>query len=138
MHPDVGVVTLEQGIEILRDSGATNGGFVFDCTHFTRGGTSLATLKSIPGRLIHCVQVCDGYLALPDGVTLELECFQRLWPGEGDFAITAMLDTLNETGGLTQVGPEVFSAGMATKSVEEVAEVSRESLLHYRALTTKK
>jgi hypothetical protein len=27
---------------------------------------------------------------------------------------------------------------MATKSVEEVAEVSRESLLHYRALTTKK
>jgi len=70
MHPDVGVVTLEQGIEILRDSGATNGGFVFDCTHFTRGGTSLATLKSTPGRLIHCVQVCDGYLALPDGVTL--------------------------------------------------------------------
>lgn len=57
-------------------------------------------------------------LALRFSLALELECFQRLWPGEGNFAITAMLDTLNETGGLTQVGPEVFSAGMATKSVE--------------------
>jgi sugar phosphate isomerase/epimerase len=132
-----GVVTLEQGVEILRDSGVANGGFVFDCTHFTRGGTSLATLKSIPGRVIHCVQVCDGYLPLPDGVTLELECFQRLWPGEGDFAIAAMLDTLNETGGLAQVGPEVFSADMATKTAEDVAKMSRESLLRYKALTTK-
>ena len=135
--PMWGVVTLERGVEILRDSGVANGGFVFDCTHFTRGGTSLATLKSIPGRVIHCVQVCDGYLPLPDGVTLELECFQRLWPGEGDFAIAAMLDTLNETGGLAQVGPEVFSADMATKTAEDVAKMSRESLLRYKALTTK-
>jgi hypothetical protein len=74
---------------------------------------------------------------LPDGVTLELECFQRLWPGEGDFDIAAMLDTLDETGGLTQVGPEVFSADMATKTAEDVAKMSRESLLRYKALTTK-
>ena len=38
--PMWGVVTLEQGTQILNDSGVSNGGFVFDCTHFTRGGTS--------------------------------------------------------------------------------------------------
>jgi sugar phosphate isomerase/epimerase len=117
------------------DSGAKNGGFVFDCTHFVRGGTTLATLKAIPGDLIHCVQVCDGNVPLRPGVTLEKECFERLWPGEGDFQIAPMLDALNETGGLMQIGPEVFSAEMATKSAEEVANLSRESLLQYKALT---
>ena len=133
--PMWGVVTLEQGRKIIEDSGVDNGGFVFDCTHFTRGGTSLATLAATPGDLIHVVQVCDGHVPLRQGVTLEMECFERLWPGEGGFAIAAILDALNETGGLMQIGPEVFSAQMATKSAEEVARLSRQSLLQYKALT---
>jgi sugar phosphate isomerase/epimerase len=132
--PMWGVVTFEQGLEILKGSGAPNGGFVFDCTHFVRGGTSTATLKAIPAHLIHCVQVCDGYIPLRQGVTLEKECFERLWPGEGDFPIASMLDTLNQIGGLVQIGPEIFSANMETKSAEAVAELSRECLLQYRAL----
>jgi sugar phosphate isomerase/epimerase len=133
--PMWGVVTLEQGTQILNDSGVSNGGFVFDCTHFTRGGTPLTILRDTPGHLIHCVQVCDGYVPLRTGMTLEKECFERLWPGQGDFAIAAMLDTLNETSGLTQIGPEVFSIEMATKSAEEIAKLSRESLLQYNTLT---
>ena len=133
--PMWGVVSLEQGLEVLRESGAENGGFVFDCTHFTRSNPSLDTLRSIPGDLIHCVQVCDGYLPMKPGVTLELECFERLWPGEGDFAIPDILDTLDGTGGLMQIGPEVFSASMATLSAEQVAERSVASLAQYEALT---
>jgi len=133
--PMWGVVSLEQGWKILKGSGAKNGGFVFDCTHFTRSNPSLETLRQVPGNLIHCVQLCDGHIPLRPGVTLELECFERLWPGEGDFAISAILDTLDETGGLMQIGPEVFSADLASKSAEEVADLSRRSLLQYEALT---
>ncbi|MBX3568381.1 MAG: sugar phosphate isomerase/epimerase [Rhizobiaceae bacterium] len=133
--PMWGVVSLEQGWTILRDSGASNGGFVFDCTHFTRSNPSLETLAAIPGELIHCVQVCDGHIPMQPGVTLEGECFERLWPGDGDFAIPDILDTLDRTGGLTQIGPEVFSAKMAAMSAEEVAERSRASLEQYGALT---
>jgi sugar phosphate isomerase/epimerase len=133
--PMWGVVSLEQGWKILKASGAKNGGFVFDCTHFTRSNPSLETLRQIPGKLIHCVQLCDGHIPLRPGVTLELECFERLWPGEGDFAISAILGTLDERGGLMQIGPEVFSASLATKSAEEVADLSRRSLLQYEALT---
>jgi sugar phosphate isomerase/epimerase len=133
--PMWGVVTLEQGLVILKGSGAPNGGFVFDCTHFVRGGTSIATLKTVPGHLVHCVQVCDGYIPLRQSVTLEGECFERLWPGEGDFPIASMLDTLNQIGGLVQIGPEIFSATMAAKSAEGVAKRSRECLLRYKALT---
>jgi len=132
--PMWGVVSLQQGWRILQDSGAKNGGFVFDCTHFTRSNPSLATLRSIPGQLIHCVQLCDGYMPMKSGMTLEAECFERLWPGEGDFAIGDILDTLDETGGLTQIGPEVFSAKMATLPAEEIADRSRDSLTLYRAL----
>jgi sugar phosphate isomerase/epimerase len=132
--PMWGVVSLEQGWKILQDSGATNGGFVFDCTHFVRSNPSLETLQAIPGHYMHCVQVCDGTIPLRPGVTLELECFERLWPGEGDFPIADILRTLNATGGLSQIGPEIFSASMATKSAEEVARLSRESLLQYDVL----
>jgi len=133
--PMWGVVSLEQGWEILQASGAKNGGFVFDCTHFVRSNPSLDTLRAIPGHYIHCVQVCDGTIPLRPGVTLELECFERLWPGEGDFPIAAILDTLAATGGLRQIGPEIFSASMASMSAEEVARRSRDSLTQYRALS---
>jgi sugar phosphate isomerase/epimerase len=133
--PMWGVVSMEQGWEILRKSGAKNGGFVFDCTHFVRSKSPMETLRSIPGHYIHCVQVCDGRMPLPAGVTLEMECFERLWPGEGDFPIAEMLDILDGTGGLRQIGPEVFSANLAGMSAEQVAEKSRDSLAQYAALT---
>jgi sugar phosphate isomerase/epimerase len=133
--PMWGVVNLEQGLTILRDSGAPNGGFVFDCTHFVRSNPSLELLRSIPGELFHCVQVCDGHVPLPPGLTLEQECFERLWPGDGEFPIASFLDTLAETNGLMQIGPEVFSAELAAKSAQEIAELSRKAMLRYRALT---
>jgi sugar phosphate isomerase/epimerase len=67
--PMWGVVSLEQGWEIIEASGAPNAGFVFDCTHFVRSNPSLETLRAIPGAYIHCVQVCDGRIPLPAGVT---------------------------------------------------------------------
>ena len=132
--PMWGVVSLEQGWEIVKNAGAPNGGFVFDCTHFVRANSIFATLESIPGHLIHCVQVCDGYIPMKPGVTLELECFERLWPGDGDFPIAKLLDTLVKTGGLRQIGPEVFSAAQATRSPEEIARLSVAALAQYDAL----
>jgi sugar phosphate isomerase/epimerase len=132
--PMWGVVDLEQGWEILRNAGVSNGGFVFDCTHFVRSSPNFATLSSIPGDLIHCVQVCDGYIPMPAGVTLEQECFERLWPGKGDFPIAKMLSTLNETGGLRQIGPEVFSATQASRSPQEIADLSVAALAQYDVL----
>jgi len=134
--PMWGVVSLEQGWEIVKRAAAPNGGFVFDCTHFIRANSKLETLRSIPGNLIHCVQVCDGHIPLPTGVTLEKECFERLWPGQGDFPIAEMLRTLNATDGLRQIGPEVFSANLAGKSAEQIAELSHAALAQYDVLVS--
>jgi sugar phosphate isomerase/epimerase len=105
--PMWGVRTLEDTLEIIRRAEVPNSGIVFDVTHFTRGGTPLKVLESTPGHLIHCVQLCDG--VIPAKLSLEEECFSRLWPGEGDFKIAEIVRVLDRIGGLNGVGPEVFS-----------------------------
>ncbi|CAE6858479.1 sugar phosphate isomerase/epimerase family protein [Paraburkholderia nemoris] len=126
--PMWGVATLQHAWDIVRVADMPNGGIVFDTLHFIRSRSDLATLASIPGNAIHCVQVNDGPLELPAGVTLEENCFDRLWPGEGEFPLVDMLHTLARTGGLNQVNPEVFSPNNRTKSAEAIAELSSNSI----------
>ncbi|MER8953450.1 sugar phosphate isomerase/epimerase [Mesorhizobium sp. M0833] len=122
-----GVPTLEMAWNVVRDSGASNGGLVFDVWHFVRGGSDIGLLKTISGDMIHCVQVNDGPLALPKGVTIKDNCYDRQFPGDGEFPNAEILRILAETGGLNQVGPEVFSPTLTLMSVEAVARKSAES-----------
>jgi sugar phosphate isomerase/epimerase len=126
--PMWGVDTLQLAWDIVRESGAANAGIVFDTLHFMRSDPDLSVLESIPGHRIHTVQVNDGPKKLLDGVTLEENCFDRLWPGEGEFPLVSMLEVLARTGGLNQVAPEVFSPGNAGKSAEEIAKLSGQSI----------
>lgn len=129
--PMWGVRTLQNGWDIVRLANQANGGLVFDTLHFTRSNSTLETLASIPGERIHCVQICDGVLALPQGFTLEEDCFQRRWPGQGDFALKPIVALLDDIGGLNQVGPEVFSIANASMSAEDIAAACRTSLEHF-------
>lgn len=123
-----GVPTLEMAWNIVRDSGAANGGLVFDAWHFVRGGSDIALLRDIPGERIHCVQLNDGPLRLPAGVSIKEDCYDRLFPGDGEFPLTALIKVLASTGGLNQVGPEVFSPVLADMTAEQVATKSAETI----------
>lgn len=126
--PMWGVATLQQAWDLVRTADAPNGGIVFDTLHYIRSNSDLATLRSIPGNMIHCVQVNDGPLKLPKDVRLEDNCFDRLWPGEGEFPLIAILQTLARTNGLNHVNPEVFSPSNPGKSAEELARLSSTSI----------
>jgi sugar phosphate isomerase/epimerase len=119
-----GVRDLDTAWRIVEGSEATNGGIVFDSWHFVRGRSNLEQLRRIPGHRIHAVQLNDGPLELPAGSTLEEDCYQRRFPGDGDFPLIQMLQVLSETGGLRQLGAEVFNPLLATMSTEEVADRS--------------
>jgi sugar phosphate isomerase/epimerase len=123
-----GVRDLDTAWRIVSGANATNGGIVFDSWHYVRGHSSLELLRRIPGRWIHSVQLNDGPLHLPKGRTLEEDCYQRLFPGEGEFPLTQILQALSQTGGLRQLGAEVFSPVLASLSAEEVAKRSAESV----------
>jgi sugar phosphate isomerase/epimerase len=105
----VGVKTLRQAWSIVSTSDRPNGGIVFDTLHYVRSGSTLDMLKEIPGDRVHCVQLNDGPLRLPAGVTLEENCFDRGWPGTGEFPLIEIVRTLAEMDALRQVSPEVFS-----------------------------
>ncbi len=123
-----GVTDLETAWRIVGGAAAPNGGIVFDTWHYVRGGSRLDTLRTIPGRAIHSVQLNDGPLQLPPGMTLEKDCFRRLFPGEGEFPLTDILRVLSDIGGLRQLGAEVFNPFLETMSTEEVANRSAQSV----------
>ena len=85
-------------------------GIVFDTLHYVRSGSTPDMLKEIPGDRVHCVQLNDGPLRLPAGVALEENCFDRSWPGAGEFPLIEIVRTLADMDALRQVSPEVFSS----------------------------
>lgn len=123
-----GVPTLDLAWDIVRNADAPNGGLVFDVWHFVRGGSTADLLREIPGHVIHCVQLNDGPLTLPDGVSIKDDCYNRFFPGDGEFPNIELVRILSQTGGLNGVGPEVFSPMLAKMTVEEVARKSAESV----------
>jgi sugar phosphate isomerase/epimerase len=126
--PMWGVKTLRQAWSVISSADRPNGGIVFDTLHYIRSRSTLDMLKEIPGDRIHCVQLSDGPLRLPDGVTLEENCFDRGWPGTGEFPLIQIVRTLADMDALRQVSPEVFSPHNATRSAAEIAALSSESL----------
>lgn len=122
-----GVPTLQMGWDIVKGAGAPNGGLVFDVWHFVRGHSEMDLLLQIPGDQIHCVQLNDGPLELPPGVTVKDDCYDRHFPGDGEFPNVELVKILAETGGLNQVGPEVFSPILKRMTAQEVARKSAES-----------
>src|SRR5690242_17637759 len=102
------VRTIRQAWSVVSAAGRPNAGIVFD--------------------ILHYVQLNDGPLRLPAGVTLEENCFDRGWPGTGEFPLTEIVRTLADRGALRQVSPEVFSPHNATRGAAEIAALSAESL----------
>ena len=126
--PMWGVRTLRQAWSIVCATGRPNAGIVFDILHYIRSGSTLDMITEIPGDRIHCVQLNDGPLRLPPGVTLEENCFDRGWPGSGEFPLTEVVRTLAGLDALRQVSPEVFSPHNAGRSAAEIAALSSDSL----------
>jgi sugar phosphate isomerase/epimerase len=126
--PMWGVKTLRQAWSIVSAAGRPNGGIVFDILHYVRSGSTLDMLTEIPGDRVHCVQLNAGPRRLPAGVTLEENCFDRGWPGTGEFPLTEIVRTLAGLDALRQVSPEVFSPHNATRSAAEIADLSSGSL----------
>jgi len=126
-----GVPTLAMGWTIIERAiaaGAENAGLVFDTWHCVRSYSDIGLLRQIPGDRIHCVQLNDGLLHLPPGVTVKDDCYDRKFPGDGEFPNVEIVRVLAETGGLNGLGPEVFSPILADMSADFVGEITRRTV----------
>lgn len=127
--PMLGVDSLTTAWEVIRTVDASNSGIMFDMWHHRRSNSSDEFLRTIPGRRITGVQLNDGPAVPPPSRSLIEDCLMhRRAPGEGDFRVRDTVAVLRETGGLNNVGPEIFSAVFDSMSAEEIASRTRESM----------
>ena len=123
-----GLPSLEMAWNVVRDADQNNGLLCYDIWHHVRSKSDIETLRSIPGHKIGCVQLSDGPLELPEGQSVVDNCYDRKWPGDGDFPNIEVVKILSESNGLTDVGAEIFSPILEGLSAEEVAEKSRSTV----------
>jgi sugar phosphate isomerase/epimerase len=109
---------------IVDGAGCHNGGVVVDTWHFFRGNPDLTSLESLPAERIFAVQVADGD-AEPKGSMAE-DTFHRRLPGDGVFALEAVLATLARMNALRWVGPEVISPETAAMAPRDAARLAGE------------
>lgn len=82
--------TLVQAADLIRASGS-DVGLCLDPHHLMRGGGGLADLRAIDPSLVRYVQLCDGPVPQPPGIARTEAVCERLYPGDGDFALVDML-----------------------------------------------
>lgn len=114
--PFTGIPDLATAWEIVRLADRPNGGLVFDTWHYLLGKPDGGLLGTIPGEKIFVVQVSDA--AAGARGTME-DFYRRLAPGEGALDLAGLMRKLDGIGGLSSVGPEVFSEEYNAMAPEE-------------------
>jgi sugar phosphate isomerase/epimerase len=105
---------------IVRDADEPNGGITIDAWHYFRSGSDSGLLGTIPGERILGVQLNDAPLAAEPDLT-HATLHERRLPGEGEFDLHSLIDTLRRIGSPAPFGVEVFSDGLLELPATEVA-----------------
>jgi sugar phosphate isomerase/epimerase len=83
-------------VRIVRAVEQPNAAVLVDAIHFFRSRSMLSDVSSVPGNALNFVQLCDGKVPGPvsnAGLIHDARC-ERLLPGEGGFALPALLGAL--------------------------------------------
>ncbi|WKN44822.1 sugar phosphate isomerase/epimerase family protein [Tunicatimonas pelagia] len=120
--PFSGIPDLETAWQIVQQANRDNLGIVLDTWHYYRGNVNDSLLAAIPGDKIFRVQVADATQELQGGDLFTDLMHYRMLPGKGDFPLIESLSILKKTGGLTSVGPELFSDKMDMLPAKEVGK----------------
>lgn len=125
--PFLGVPDLATAWRLVQMSGVADAGIVLDAWHFYRGDPDHRLLAAIPGPRIGAVQLSDA-LREPVGDP-QTDCLHHRLPvGDGDFPLDRLLAVLGSTGGLNDVGPEIFSDAFDLRTAAVNASAARQGL----------
>jgi sugar phosphate isomerase/epimerase len=95
LMPYTAVNSLAKAHRMVAAAGARNLGLLIDALHLARAGGTPAEVAALPREHIAYLQLCDAPAKLPPGLTLRQESLgARLYPGEGDLPLFALMDAL--------------------------------------------
>jgi 4-hydroxyphenylpyruvate dioxygenase len=113
--------------EVVRRADHPAVGLVLDTFHVLARGTDLNAIRAIPGDRIFLVQVADAPKLDMD--YLSWSRHYRCYPGQGELAIDAFMDTLQATHFDGLVSLEIFNDSFRAGSARSVAIDGQRSLL---------
>jgi sugar phosphate isomerase/epimerase len=89
------VRTVSQAVQFVETTGHANAGLVVDALHLDRSGGSPADLAGVPAGRLLFAQLCDAPARKPSPQALRQEARAgRLYPGEGELPLFALMDAL--------------------------------------------
>lgn len=95
LMPYTEVNSLAKARRLVETLGRANLGLLIDALHLARAGGTPAEVAAIDPRHIGYLQLCDAPDQLPAGMALRTESLTaRLYPGEGELPLFALLDAL--------------------------------------------
>ena len=117
---------LATALEIVQKAAAPNGGLNVDAWHLVRAGAQPEDLAAVPGDLILAIQLDDGP-AEAEANLVEATLHARVLPGEGQFDLIGLIQTLAATGTTAPLGIEVFSDELQARPAAEAARLAAEA-----------
>ncbi len=115
------VGSLADAIDVVTRAGRPNGGVCVDSWHLERGPDTLANLAAIDGRLVASVQIDDGAAARTEADYQTDTSTNRLAPGDGEFDLVGLMQTLAALGVDAPLGVEVISPWIAANPALAIA-----------------
>lgn len=95
LMPYTAVNSLTKAYRLVAACAAPNLGLLIDALHLARSGGTPAEVASIPPQHIAYVQLCDAPLTPPPEGALRQESLSaRLYPGDGELPLFALMDAL--------------------------------------------
>jgi sugar phosphate isomerase/epimerase len=91
--------------------GSTNLGHIIDALHLQRCGHTPSELRALPTDSLYGVQICDAQLSTPTGDRVLAEIRDRLYPGEGELPLFALLDNAGPKAWVEIEAPKAQHAG---------------------------
>lgn len=124
---------LQDALNVIERSGATNAGVVVDALHLERSGGTPADVRRVEAGRIALAQLCDIQRAPRPAAEAELIAearTARLPPGDGDLPLLDLLDALPED---VDIEYEVAPAARAAWSPDAKARIARSDIDRFLA-----
>jgi sugar phosphate isomerase/epimerase len=125
-----GIGTIHDAARVVRSVGHPGLGICVDALHLARSGGSPADVAAMDPGLIHCAQLCDAPAVAPPPEALPIEARSgRMFPGEGQLPLRALLDALPRGVPISVEVPSAMSgisaAGRAAQAARSVRALLR-------------
>jgi sugar phosphate isomerase/epimerase len=113
---------------IVKDAGRPNGGLLLDTWHYFTGTPDAELLDAVPGSTFLHTQTNDGLLERRAATLREEGRRYRLLPGDGEWDVAGVIDTLAAKPEIGLFGVETFNDELMQLPAEEIGRRAGDAL----------